>query len=33
MYFAEARAFFEKHLSMRVIKEQLRAIVKDVVGL
>ena len=33
MYFAEARAFFEKHLSMRVIKEQLRAIGKDVVGL
>jgi len=29
MYFAEARAFFEKHLSMRVIKEQLRAIVDE----
>ena len=28
-YFAEARAFFEKHLSMRVIKEQLRGILAD----
>ena len=28
-YFAEARAFFEQHLSMRVIKEQLRAIVDE----
>ena len=28
-YFAEARAFFEKFLSMRVIKEQLRAIVDE----
>ena len=31
-YFASARDFFEKHLSMAVIKEQLRAILADVVG-
>ncbi len=28
-YFAEARAFFEKHLSMRLIKEQLKGILAD----
>ena len=28
-YFAEARSFFERHLSMKVIAEQLRAILSD----
>jgi glycosyltransferase involved in cell wall biosynthesis len=30
MYFAEARAFFERHLSMAVVEKQLEGIVHDV---
>ena len=31
-YFAEARSFFEKHLSMSVIKKQLEDTLKEVLG-